>query len=188
VTESIAEVGYLAGLCGRSGTDWLKVQVDSNGYLKVIGAGVAGAIEVTQDTPGDLLVGQHQYDGTNWRKSNLLWGYNDRYAEKMSNLDAVVGIDYLTSTPVPSGYVYVVSMATAWNDITDCSLVWIQATDGTIYATCRQESSPGIGVAVVWNGEIVLKQGDYMRAGFYGTVAGDDIFLCVWGYKMKVNM
>lgn len=188
MAEGIATVGDLAGICGHDGTDWLKVKTDANGYLYVVGTGTAGAIEVTQDTPGDLLVGQHQYDGTNWRKSNLLWGYNDRWAERATNLNATVGTNNLSTTAVPAGYVYWVAAARMLNNTSAITSYRLELLGDGVAVPIELLASPAAAESLLWSGGLPLKEDDVVRAIFYGCVAGDDLYLDVWGYMMKIDM
>ena len=188
MSEPIAGVGYLAGLCGHNGTDWLKVKTDANGYLYVVGTGTTGAMEVTQDTPGDLLVGQHQYDGSAWRKSNLLLGYNDRWVERISDLNASAGDNTLYGVAVPSGYVYVLQAINGQNNVTDPSSIHMKVVGGAISITLAYKATPGIAVPATWSGELILKEGDKAGALLRGCAAGDDLYVTLWGYKMKLDM
>jgi len=186
--EAIAEVGYLAGLCGRSGTDWLKVQVDSNGYLKVIGAGVAGAIEVTQDTPDDLLVGQHQYDGSAWHKSNMLWGYNAWWAESLGGV--ATGANYsANSDTVPEGEVWVCQAISIRNSSRAAANVAfsVYLNGGTrIFINFTAASAQYI--PVVLTGTFTLAEDGYINVAVGGCQVGDVLDGGLIGYKMKLNM
>lgn len=186
--EPIAEVGYLAGLCGHDGTGWLKVKTDANGYLYVVGTGTAGAIEVTQDTPGDLLVGQHQYDGSAWRKSNLIFGYNDRILEVAEDTDVGAGTQTLEIAVDTSGYVWVITAVCFFWQGTSCSFLTAQITDGTNVVDLESDGSPTSGLRLFVRGEFVLKAGDKIQVKAFGLTAGDDLYLRVNGYKMKIDM
>ena len=63
MAEPIATVGDLAGICGHDGTNWEKVLIDASKRLVVAIAAFSDVLEVEQDTPGDLLVGAHGFDG-----------------------------------------------------------------------------------------------------------------------------
>jgi hypothetical protein len=188
MAEPIAPVGDLAGICGHDGTDWLKVAVDANGYLKVVGGGVAGAIEVTQDTPGDLLVGSHQYDGSNWRKSNLLWGYHEVLLEQVLDTNADAGLNTLDATAVPSGEVHYVTSVYAANNTTNPSVIAMGITRGATTYSFKRVTLPGAGTSVESTNPVVLKQGDKIRVSISGCVAGDTIIMNIFGYIMDIDM
>lgn len=145
-------------------------------------------VEVKQQTPADLVVAQHQYDGTTWRKSNLLWGYYDRYFEAVSDTEAAVN-DTLSTTAVPAGYVYVVNFISAFNNTNAFTrLLVIPWAGASVGPHLIYETNPAAVVPNLWEGAVVLKEDDYIKAEFEGNTLNDDIFLRVWGYKMKIDM
>lgn len=160
------------------GTDELDVVID----------GQSADVEITQTAPADLVVAQHQYDGSAWRKSNLLLGYNDRWSERDSDLNASAGANYLTTATVPSGYVYILQLARALNNTSATTKIRIYVSDGTLTPMIRVEATPAAKEEVLWEGQVVLKEGDSVGASFDGCTAGDDLYLDIWGMKMKIDM
>lgn len=157
--------------------------------LDIVIDGQNADVEVTQTTPADLVVAGHSYDGSAWRKNNLLWGYNDVFDETVQNLSASAGLNSLTTTAVPSGYIYVVVAASTVNITTACTRTRKVATgSGGGYCDFHTTPTPAAGVHETIDCWIPLKEGDYVTAYFYGCVAGDDIYLSIWGYKMKIDM
>ena len=134
------------------------------------------------------LAGVCFFDGTDWVKSNLLCGYNDRWFESVSDLSADAGDNTLSTVAVPPGYLYVLQAISAQNNITDPSSIHLHVGDGATAVTVRYQATPGIALPVVWTGKIVLKEGDVADALLRGCTAGDDIFAFFWGYKMKLAM
>jgi len=188
MAEPIAPVGDLAGICGHDGTDWLKVAVDANGYLKVVGGGVAGAIEVTQDTPGDLLVGSHQYDGSSWRKSNLLWGYNKTCQYTGSTTSDGSSPTSVQSGAVPANEVWVVTSCMTYQNEANARLTLIHlvrsAADYTIAINNALATREMLGP----QGYLVLKEGDYLRARCYSLASASVLALVFAGYVLDINM
>lgn len=160
------------------GDSWEKVTIDASGHLQV---DVAAAIA--------LSVQQQQYTGSAWVKSNLLWGYNDLFAEVVYDTNASAGTNTLETTAVPSGYVYILTSCMVVNINSVCTrirkLAW---RSGTEYCDFDTSSSPAAGIHQPIACWIPLKEGDTVRGVFYGCVLNDDIYLAVWGYKMKINM
>lgn len=126
------------------------------------------------------------YDGTRWRKLALLWGYTDRYAERVSDLNADAGQNSLDGTVVPAGEVWMVEVISAQNATTSISAIILQVTDGSAYAEMARNNSPASGNNVNWYGRVTMKEGDKVHIIFDGCISGDDLYLDVWGYKMAV--
>lgn len=188
MAEAIATVGDLAGICGHDGTNWLKVAVDANGYLKVIGGGVAGAIEVTQDTPGDLLTGIHGHVGGAWQKQPLQFGYSGAVGERVTDSSADAGDNTLQTTAVPAGEVHIVTTIHTVNVDTDVAYILISRVGNSTTYNMKRQASPGIGISVDMLGTIVLAPGDYIKASFGSCTAGDTIRLMTTGYKFDIDL
>lgn len=161
--------------------------VDGNKSLQV-GQFSGDEWEIKQQTPADMMVAQHQYTGAGWVKSNLLFGYNDRWSEQVSDTNVDAGFNKLESASVGSGYVYVAVAAWAHDADNAPSQLDFGLYDGSIYHYFRLDDSPSAGVATVWSGMVVFKEGDLFRARFFDCTVGDDIYTGVLGYKMKLDM
>ncbi len=61
--------GHRVLLYGADGSSLLKIATNASGQLVVVGAGTGGALEVVQDTPGDLRVALYLWDGSAWVKA-----------------------------------------------------------------------------------------------------------------------
>jgi len=126
------------------------------------------------------------FDGTVWRKLPLVWGYSDRYVEQVVEPDATVD-DVLDTTPVTAGEVWVVTNISAFNNNHAFSLLQVQAmSNGVVGPQLIYQIDPVAKVPYMWNGTVILKYDDYLRAEFTGNTADDYIFLRVWGYKMAI--
>lgn len=186
---------------------WVKLEVDASGYLKIVVSGTAGltAAELNLDGAKDLQVDvktsalptgaatsakQNQlegWDGAAWRKLPLVWGYSDRLAEYQSEDDATAGINYLTFTAVPAGYVYVVEAVDGYNANHAPLSIEIQACVGSVVARLYRNSDPVVNVPDVLVGRFTLTAGDVVRVRFEGCTLNDNLRAHYWGYKMKVT-
>lgn len=177
MTEPIAEVGYLAGLVGWDGTDPIKVQVNSDGRLEIV-------------LPLEEALGAraYHYTGTDWVRSNLLWGYHDRWSENVENTDTGAGNIDMLSDAVPAGYVYVLQAVWGISASRQPTAVDIRVHDGSDYLTLAYETPAGANIPGLWSGEVPLKEGDKADIRIRGCQAGDAIYGGFWGYKMKINM
>jgi len=166
----------LRGALDSVDTDELVVNVDES----VLPSGAA-----TETTLDAIKTAAEIIDGFA-NANNTLLGYNDRYSERTSNLNASAGTNVLSATAVPSGEVWIIQSAGAFNINTNPTTINVSVFDGAVDGTIASQASPGINVRVLGTGAFLMKEGDYVRAIFEGCVAGDDIYLDVWGYKMKV--
>ena len=144
MSEPIARVGYLAGLCGYTGADWQKLQ--------------------------------------------MLWGYYDRWAELVSNLDAATGENNLNSAAVLAGYVHVLLAAWGQDNTSDPGVVDIRVWDGTQYHALAYETPGGIAIPALWAGMAVLKEGDKANVRLRGCTLHDDLYAGFIGYKMRLDL
>lgn len=127
------------------------------------------------------------FDGTLWRKLNLLWGYNDQLFEKKVNLAALLGDNILYHTAVPAGEVWVVTGASAV-DANTATRIQLGMSGGGTFSIIWDYGTPAPGVWVATPAEnIVLKAGALMWTDFLVCAVGDDIYSSIWGYKMKVT-
>ena len=132
----------------------------------------------------DLQVDVKTYPGVN-ALLNIPFGYNDRYAEEVSNLNAAAGWNDLLGTAVPAGEVWVVTAIAGVNSNRACT-IQIGARGGAIDVYAISTTSAGALLWVAAAPQLILKEGDKIVGSFGGCTAGDDIYLRASGYKMKV--
>jgi len=131
--------------------------------------------------------GQWGWDGTQWRKLALSWGYSDRYAESLTGVSVGPGATYVYGTTVPAGEVWVVeAVAVKHNDPV--------ARNVQIHAV-----APGVGMvvaetlgAITWGityfvGRMTFKAGDRVRVQGWNVAVGQTVYLEAWGYKMRIG-
>jgi len=139
--------------------------------------------------PGEQYFGRGGWgwDGTQWRKNALLWGYTDRYADSDSDLSAAAGTNVLSLTSVPAGEVWRVASIAAFDGSSNITtLILSLGLGGTTHYLASQPITAA-GQLVLWTGDVTLKEGDSIVATFYGCVLNDDLFLSACGYKMDVS-
>jgi len=178
MSEPIATVGDLAGICGsEDGTDWEKILIDASRRLVVAVASV-----VAQDAQ------MHgHYDGA-WQKQPLIFGYGGVIAERESDASAPAGLNTFTTTPVPAGEIHIINTLSAinYNSITT-NLHIDMNHDGAFYGFYREPDVAAATMALV-NGPIVLDAGDYIRCRFYGVTLNDSLAFDITGYKMDLDL
>jgi len=180
------------------GTNYRVVKVDTSGQL--VAAVAAGqTIKVTQDTAANLLATvnlatdqnvqarAHGYDGAAWRKLQQLWGYTDRWNQEVSNLSAAAGSNTLTCTAVAAGYVHVLQGVTVVDLNSATTQAQIRLPMGSQNLYLLSNAGGAAGTRQSWQGQLTMKQGDTVQGILGGCTLNDDIYLAVWGYKMKIN-
>lgn len=117
---------------------------------------------------------------------NTLFGYHDRYAERVSDLNAAAGTNILQGTAVPAGEVWVIQSIRGVNVNSIPTLVELRVQSATIMAVLEIATPAAANESVLWSGAIFIKEADRTSARFEGCVLNDDLYLDIWGYKMKV--
>ena len=141
---------------------------------------------ITDPTEEYFKDGCWGWDGTQWRKLGLLWGYSDRYVERAENESAAAGDNSLTSSTVPAGEVWVVQGVIVMNMYTATQCCAFLAAGDTGYALTEQVTlAPATCYRFAIN-PVIMKAGDYLCAIFLNCQAGDDLYMVINGYKMKV--
>uniref|UniRef100_A0A6M3LHY9 Uncharacterized protein n=1 Tax=viral metagenome TaxID=1070528 RepID=A0A6M3LHY9_9ZZZZ len=128
------------------------------------------------------------YDGSEWRKLQLLWGYYDRWQEYLGETKSGDGHFTVSCAAVPAGYVYVLQMATLVNDTGARGAVRIWARTGSSLFFLVGKVTPAQYEPLVWTGALALKAGDYVQLQQLSCQDGDMIYCGVWGYKMRIAM
>jgi len=127
------------------------------------------------------------WDGTLWRKLPIVWGYSDRYAQRLVNVNAALGDNTVTGSTVPEGEVWVVTAVVAFNTVSAITRCELEVYDGADTYFFRRKQTVAKDEETAYQGQIVMKKDDRIRATFVGCVAGDDLHLRMLGYKMQVN-
>jgi len=151
-------------------------------------AGQAVDVEVKQQTPADLVVAQHQYDGSAWRKSNLLWGYHDIWDENLGGTAGAAAYTANTST-IPAGEIWVcdfVSIRNTTRAITSLTVYTARASGA--YVILNHLASPVASRPCVSRARQVLAAGDVVYVDAQGCTSGDNIQAGILGYKMDIDM
>ena len=203
---------YLGGkpivILGTDGTDLYGITVDIAGHLQVdVLSNALPTGAATEATQGSILAQLDAKTSTLAAESggnlasiktaiekiddialetNKLFGFNDRYAETVSNLDPGAGAITLDTTAVPAGEVWIVQCVEAYNDARGVRMLAVLRTSTTSEASVFDITTTVAGGRAIANGQWVLKAGDCVRFYFLTTTAGDDLYGHLWGYKMKV--
>lgn len=117
---------------------------------------------------------------------NTPWGYNDRWAQQVSDLTADAGTNVLSFPAVPEGYVYTLNLLGAVDNTSGASIE-MRVTGDAVPVTVLPVVAAGAG-SWKWSGplELRLKEDDVVSITFYGCTAGDDLYARLWGWMMVV--
>jgi len=118
---------------------------------------------------------------------NLIFGYYDRYVERIYEPNAVAGTNTLSGIVVPASEIWVVTNMFGLNFNTNPGVLVHEVYDGTTEYRLRRVVTPGANVSVEWYGHAFLKAGDRLRTIFTSCVLNDDLYAEYVGYKMKVS-
>lgn len=127
------------------------------------------------------------HDGSVWRKLALLWGYTDHWSENLGATKEGDGTYTKTSTAVPAGYVYVVSVISLVNGSGSRGQVNISVVVSGVTVFLHVKVTPAVNIPELFSGNLVLGEGDYVEAKQYSCLNNDVILAGVVGYKMKVT-
>ena len=145
---------------------------------------MSGITDPTEEYFKDGLWG---WNGTQWRKLNLLFGYSGPYSEMKSNTNVPAGTFSLAGSTVPAGEIWVVYGMSGYVGSTSCNIIQFGFWNGDTGIICCHIKSPASYQVYDYQGTIVLAAGYYSFLKMYNATEGDDASLFVWGYKMKVT-
>lgn len=147
---------------------------------------VTNDAEVHQDTPGDLLVGAHGWDGAAWRKLPLVWGYYNRWLNDLSGTKDGDGVYDAPTTAVPAGSVYVLECISIRNKTRAPSKIEASIVSGGETYVIAVDTTPAQWIPLVYSSRLTLKEGDQIAISVEGCLDNDVLVGAAWGYEMKI--
>jgi len=180
--------GYPRLCYGWDGTDWRALLVDAAGELQVHIAGQYDDLGVVQTDPSQMLVGAHGWDGAVWRKQPIGWGYSDTYQERIDKDNVPAGDVTVNFTAVADGEVWVVCDVFMLSRQANYTIVTLSVRSGGTNYNLTIQGNPGAWRSAEFHGNVVMKEGDFIRAVYSGAALNDDFITCVTGYKMGVAL
>lgn len=182
-----AEQFFGRGLWGWATNVWKRINSTAGGALKVQIEGSDGVVLIQQMMPTLLNPGIYGYDGATWRKMGLIWSYNDTIGQKISEASDVAATFWLQTADPDAGEVWRVLGLSVYRSVNVPTLVRVQVhrggADDNIQDVIPTVNSQYFSFPI----DIVLKEGQYLRAGFAGATIGETCELTYWGYQMAVG-
>ena len=126
------------------------------------------------------------WDGSQWRKLGILFGYHSVLTQHISNTDASAGTNTLVTSAVEDNYLWFVQVAGLLDVNTAPSRVFICINRSGVDYPLSDTSTTAANLWLIWNGQVVLSPGDTIKGCFLSCTAGDDLFLRALGYKVSL--
>lgn len=127
------------------------------------------------------------WDGTQWRKLALTWGYTARWAEDLSETKSGAGNYVAGTVAVPAGYVYVAQFMYIRNVSGSRGNVSMRFVGDAVNYYAVFDTGPVQYIPIVWSGNVPLEAGDSILITMNTCLDGDVVQAGVWGYKMAVG-
>lgn len=117
---------------------------------------------------------------------NTVWGYSARYAPREVEFSAIAGTNTLTWDAVPAGKVFTVNRIQAKDMDSAITRILVLVELGASSMVVIDLDAPAAEEIARWEGNLVLSEGDYLWARFYGCTAGDRLYFMGAGSEMDV--
>uniref|UniRef100_A0A6M3IEE6 Uncharacterized protein n=1 Tax=viral metagenome TaxID=1070528 RepID=A0A6M3IEE6_9ZZZZ len=111
---------------------------------------------------------------------------SDTVLDATANTECIVGNNFLNSTPVPAGKLWVITNVSAFNTITVMTRIDLYIRRGVTDYFIANLLSPPIRQDINYRGKLYLKAGDVVRAGFILCANGDDVYLTIHGKQIDL--
>lgn len=126
------------------------------------------------------------WDGSEWRKLPLLWGYSEQYLESEINTGDGSNLTQNFST-VPAGEIWIVTAFTAYaHDGDHASRVIMFLYDGGSSYYLKFLPSLAAGTSIEAPTPIIMEEGDQLRVTWVSAANGDSFRSYAVGYKMLI--
>jgi len=127
------------------------------------------------------------WDGSQWRKLPLVWGYSEQYVECQAAVVLSDGHYECELATVPPGEVWVVTNIHMMNRTAACSVERAQLVCGEDESYIVTYLPTAALDACQWQGFLVMVAGQYIKCTLEDCVTGDEVRVNVHGYKLKVS-
>ena len=138
-----------------------------------------------QDDNDDFRVARVDYNGG--LLAGPFGGFESRWAEYVCVKFPAGGNVYITTTAVPSGYLYVLQALDIWHSTGSSNDNRVLLSTGTTQVSILIAGTLAADTPAVFQGELILAPGDVVMYSTVGLPAGAYLNLRVWGYKVRLT-
>jgi len=186
---------------GFDGTDFYVLKLDSDGHLQIdvqtsaLPTGAATLAEQQTQTATLELIALIRNalqsvatDRLKVRGEDQLFTFKASLDDRVYKTNADVVINWLISTEVPAGEVWVVTRIVLYNDTSNTTALLLFYDAEHPSRLIDQALNPPARTPLVVSTPIILEAGTDIVARLDGCTAGDDIYLMLYGYTMTAEV
>ena len=126
------------------------------------------------------------YDGSEWQKLPLLWGFSEIWYEDLGGTQEGDGTYAVYSTPVEAGYIHVCQIISLRNNTGARGEILFGVYNDSAVVYVHGNLSPAQYGPEVFSGCLVLEYPERIRVVHVNCLDGDVLEGGVRGYKMKI--
>jgi hypothetical protein len=127
------------------------------------------------------------WDGSQWRKLTLQFGYTGIYVSQVVNTNLAAGTNNLSDTAVPAGEIHVITNILIRYVGTPPTQIAARIVSGAVIVDLFVVRSPVSAVSYDRQGWWVLGPGDVLRLSITGATATDDALIDIAGFRMTIT-
>lgn len=161
---------------GFDGSDYRVVKLDTDGNIVV-------ALKAEEDVQAN----GYGWISSAWQKNPIAFGYSADQTENVGSTSHAGGTQVLNGSQVPSGEIWVIQVASIRDNTNAPSAVQVQANVNGTGVVIKHELTVVAGQWIVWEGQIVLSEGDKMVGVLFGTTSNDDIDFSYHGVVVDID-
>lgn len=134
----------------------------------------------------EAVMGEYGWIGGAWQKQPLLLGYSGDKTQN-ATASASTGTNTLNGDSVPAGEIWIVQAISA-NEATNApSSLELQVVVNGIAIPLFTETVFAAGKFSNWSGEVVLSEGDNVRAVYGGSTSGNALSLRYHAVRIDID-
>jgi len=117
----------------------------------------------------------------------MVWGYTGRFKENLGGTKSGDGHYSFTGATVDPGFVRVVQALYIRNTTGARGAAWVCIRSGGADYMIGYTLTPGVAEIVLFNGAVVLQEGDAVKVAQLDCIDLDVIEARAWGYRMRIS-
>jgi len=142
---------------------------------------------ITDPTEAFFKDGLWGWDGSQWRRAAMLFGYTDQVLSKAVITGAGAGSHTIDGAAVASGEIWIITAMEAHDAVSAVPSIFLGANAGGVSYWIAAAGATGAGIGFSWSGTMVLEAGQKPRCVITGVTAGDSLEFNYSGYKMSIS-